>query len=355
MSADRSRRDVLAAGLGAIGAATLSGCASGPVVVRGAGATAQVGTYLRWFRAFEAERSDVRLDYLPVASGGGLRQLALGAVDFAVSDVDLLGDDAGMDRLYLSLPTGLGATAIAYHLPGVDPRAPLHLPRVVLACILRGEITRWRDPELLRANPSRELPDLPIAVVTRSDGGGSTAIVTRALAAADPIFAARVGAGRAVAFDVGVGRRGSEGVLRTVCAIAGAIGYVEAGRAERAGLGVATLDDEHGAPVGPTAQAVARWGDSLGVEGGRVVARAAAGYPLSSLGSLVVRLDAGDRAIGAALASFAWFVLTSGQRALEVDEGVAAGLLPLPRALAARSLELVRTLRSGELALAGID
>jgi phosphate transport system substrate-binding protein len=356
MSSELGRRPALV-GLGMALVSGAAGCSERRFVdVRGAGATAQVATYRAWFEAFERDRPHVRLDYLPIASGGGLRQLALGAVDFAVSDVEVDEEDRrSLGRTCLFLPTGLGAIAIALHLPGASEATPLVLPLRVLARMFLGEIRAWNHLEIAEHNPGVRLPDLAVVPVVRADGGGSTAVLGRALAAVSEPFAERVGTGRQLAFPAGIGARGSDGVLRAVRATPGAIGYVEAGRAVRSGLVVAALDDEAGAPTLPDPAAIARAASGVRIDSGRAVVVERSGYPLTSLAQLVVPVEHDDARRGSAVARFAYFALSEGQALLEASDARVAGLAPLPRAIAEWARGELRAGWTGSLRDLGID
>lgn len=338
---DPGRRELLLAGAGAL----LSACARGTIQLYGSGATLPVHQYEAWWSAYALEVPQVEIAYLPIGSGGGIRQLAEGTVDFGATDVEL--DDterALMGREMVSIPTAIIAVAVCYNLGGVDG---LRLSRGLCASIYLGEVQRWDDPAIRAENPRLDLPSLAIAPVFRADGGGSTALFTSRVAAVSRSLGDRVGVGRGARFSVGVGARGSDGVVDLVSSVPGALGYVEVVHALRAGLPVAALDDGRGDYVAPTRSAVLQGCDGDG----------SAGYPLASPTYLVAGRDWPSPAKGAAMAQFSYWALTKGQRSLDLggDGDLAASLLPLPPAIAARARAEVARFTSGSTHLLAID
>ncbi|MFO0547187.1 MAG: phosphate ABC transporter substrate-binding protein PstS [Polyangiaceae bacterium] len=335
----RSRRDVLRCAASA--GLALAGCASSAELrLRGAGATLPARQYERWLDAFEREVPAVRGDYFPIGSGGGVRQLAGGAVDFAASDVELDALELELVRRpVITVPVALVAVGLAFRVDGVSA---LSLSLALAAAIFEGRIARWSDPALAGASPS-PLPDLPITPVSRADGGGSTALFVGALARRDPSLTARVGEGRAARFPAGIAARASDGVAELVASVNGAIGYVEVDFAADAALSVASLESDDGGFVGPTLDAIAS---------GR--------YPLTAPTYLVAPRDVPDLRRGAALARFVDWVLTSGQRmlgasAIDRERGLAIGLRPLRAATVASARDLTRELSAGGARLLEVD
>jgi len=318
-----SRRAALFA-LGALA----TGCARpGEILLRGAGATLPTHLYESWVAAYGSLRPRLRIDYLSIGSGGGLRQLADHTVDFGASDVE--PDDverAAIADEVLVLPVATSALAVAVCLPEGAGAPTLVLDFASLARIFTGEISRWDDPAIARLNPRRQLPKRDLVPIARSDGGGSTAIFTRRLAARSPELARSVGVGRSVTFPTAVGARGSDGVAATVAATPGSIGYVEVTHAVRAGLEIVALAEGDGEATLPTVEAVGR-----AITSGE-------GYPLASHTYLVALTRPRDAITGAALAHFVRWVLGPGQALLAPGEptAIASGFLPLPAASAAR-------------------
>jgi phosphate transport system substrate-binding protein len=340
---DIGRRALLSAG-----AAVLTSACAGPAVkLYGSGATLPAHQYAAWWAAYAVEVPQVEIAYLPIGSGGGIRQLAERTVDFGATDVEL--DDVERELLgreVVSIPTAIIAVAVCYNLAGV---LGLRLSRGLCAAIYLGEVTRWDDLAIRAENPRLTLPSLAIAPVFRADGGGSTALFTSRVAAVTPALRDRVGVGRGARFSVGVGARGSDGVVDLVSSIPGGLGYVEVVHALRAGLPVAALDDGHGGYVAPTRSAVLQ-----GCEADDATRR---GYPLASPTYLVAGREWASPAKGAAMAQFSYWALTKGQRSLDYGaaDDLASTLLPLPPAISARARAEVARFTSGSTRLLAID
>src|SRR5215212_2332100 len=202
-----------------------AGESSDAVTINGAGATFPYPLYSKWFADYETQHPDVRINYQSIGSGGGIRQLTAGTVFFGASDSPMNAEQlqaAGGNVLHF--PTTLGAVVPVYNLPGV---ASLNFTPDVLADIFLGKVTKWNDPRLSKANTGAALPELPIVVVHRSDGSGTTFIFCDYLSKVSPAFRSAVGASTSVQWPVGVGAKGNEGVAGLVRQTPGAIGYVE--------------------------------------------------------------------------------------------------------------------------------
>jgi len=211
----------------------------------GAGATFPYPLYARWFNEY-AQTSGVRINYQSIGSGGGIRQLIAGTVDFGATDVPM--SDEEIARLpggrVLHIPTVLGAVGITYNVPGLT--RPLRLAPDVLADLFLGVITRWNDPRLEALNPGAALPNRDVLVVHRSDGSGTSYIFTDYLTAVSPAWAAGPGRSKDVRWPVGLGGKGNEGVAGQVKQMPGAIGYVEATYARQNRLPLAQLRNASG-------------------------------------------------------------------------------------------------------------
>lgn len=195
------------------------------------------------------------IEYEPVGSLGGIMRLSDPEVDFAVSDYPLSSD--GLKELAVAqFPIALGAIAVAYNLD-LPQGSELRLDANTLAAIYLGEITRWNDPRIAALNPGVELPDTAVTVVHRSDGSGSTRGFTGFLSAGSPKWAAGPGTGTEIDWPTGTGAERTEGVIDKVRDTAGAVGYIEYGQAQRAGLEVVALSNTSGAFVRPSPEAIA--------------------------------------------------------------------------------------------------
>jgi phosphate transport system substrate-binding protein len=323
-----ARAFVVACGL------ALSACGQGDtVLLNGAGATFPNIIYQKWITDYNSVTPGVQLNYQSIGSGGGVQQFMDNTVDFGATDGPMSDEEvAAVGGNVLHIPTVLGGVVPTYNLPGIT--TPVRFSQDVIADIYLGTITRWNDVRLRAINPGNPLPDLPIVVVHRSDGSGTTYIWTEYLATVSPDWASRVGQGRAVNWPVGIGGRGNEGVAATVNQTPGAIGYVELGYAMINRMPVGAVRNRFGNFVTPdvttVAAAAAGGASAMGPDTDfRVSLIDAPGersYPVSSMTWLLVKKDYGNQGAKAReLVTFIWWALNEGQAAAP-DLGYA----PLP-------------------------
>ncbi|MGZ4820279.1 MAG: phosphate ABC transporter substrate-binding protein PstS [Terriglobales bacterium] len=193
--------------------------------LNGAGATFPYPIYSKWFSEFQ-KANGVQINYQSIGSGGGIRQLQSGTVDFGASDMPLNDDQLKeMGKPIIQFPTVLGSVVPAYNVPGVSTE--LKFTPETLAGIYLGKITKWNDKALASVNPGVKLPDQDIVVVHRSDGSGTTFVWTDYLSKISPEWKSSVGANTSVKWPVGLGGKGNEGVAGTIRQQPGAIGYIE--------------------------------------------------------------------------------------------------------------------------------
>lgn len=192
--------------------------------IGGAGATFPYPLYAKWATAY-AQETGVRVNYQAIGSGGGIKQASAGTVDFGASDAPL--EPAELNKLGLvQWPTVIGGVVPIVNIPGVEA-GQLKLTADLLAGIFLGDIKNWNDPKIAEINPGVKLPDASIQVVHRSDGSGTTWIITNYLQKVSATWKDKVGVGTAVSWPTGIGGKGNEGVASYVQRVSGAIGYVE--------------------------------------------------------------------------------------------------------------------------------
>ena len=204
--------------------------AVGQTTLNGAGATFPYPMYSKWFSEYHKLHSDIQVNYQSIGSGGGIRQVTEGTVDFGASDMPMtdsqLTEAQGKRKTkILNLPTVLGADVPAYNIPGVS--GEVKFTPEALAGIFLGSITKWNDKALTSVNPGVNFPDRDIIVVHRSDGSGTTFIWTDYLSKVSPEWQSRVGRNTSVQWPIGLGGKGNEGVAGSIRQLPGAIGYVE--------------------------------------------------------------------------------------------------------------------------------
>jgi phosphate transport system substrate-binding protein len=199
---------------------------TGDLQLNAAGATFPYPIYSKWFNEYHKLHSNIEINYQSIGSGGGIRQLHAGTVDFGASDMPL--KDKLLKQLNLDIvqfPTVLGAVMPTYNIPGVH--AELNFTPEALAGIYLGKITKWNDPAITGPNPGVHFPDNDIVVVHRSDGSGTTFVWTDYLSKVSPEWKSQVGSNTSVRWPMGLGGKGNEGVAGIVEQTPNSIGYVE--------------------------------------------------------------------------------------------------------------------------------
>jgi phosphate transport system substrate-binding protein len=194
--------------------------------LNGAGATFPYPIYSKWFSEYHKAHSDVQVNYQSIGSGGGIRQVLAGTVDFGASDGPMTDEQLGQAKVkILHVPTVLGAVVPAYNIPGVI--GEVKFTPEALAGIFLGKITTWNDKALTAANPGVNFPNQAIVVIHRSDGSGTSYIFTDYLSKVSADWKNGPGKGTSVKWPVGLGGKGNEGVAGMIRQMEGSIGYVE--------------------------------------------------------------------------------------------------------------------------------
>ena len=206
--------------------------------ISGAGATFPAPLYSKWAEGYKRTTGN-QLNYQPIGSGGGIKQIEAKTVDFGATDMPLTQAQQDQYGLY-QFPTVIGGVVPAINVPGI-PTGKLKLSGATLADIFLGKITLWNDPAIQKYNPGMTLPALPITVVHRSDGSGTTFLFTSYLSIANAEWKSTVGASDAVEWPTGVGGAKNDGVAALVRGTAGSIGYVEYAYVMKTGINYALV------------------------------------------------------------------------------------------------------------------
>jgi phosphate transport system substrate-binding protein len=320
--------------LGAMGAALLMAVvacvATGAekVSVTGAGATFPYPMYAKWFDTYHKIHPDIEINYQSIGSGGGIRQVTEGTVDFGATDGPMNDDllKAFKEKRncnILHFPTVMGAVVPTYNIPGVT--GEIKFAPAALAGIFLGTITRWNDPAIQAANPDLKLPANDIVVVHRSDGSGTTYIWVDYLSKVSKEWKGKVGVGTSVKWPVGLGGKGNEGVSGLVRQTANSIGYVELIYAVHTNLPYGSVQNAAGKfikadlkSVTAAAGAAEEMPDDF-----RVSITNASGddaYPVASFTWLLVPDQIKDQAKRRAIVGFLNWMLTDGQKMAEALE-----------------------------------
>ncbi len=204
---------------------TAASTATASSTINGAGATFPNPIYSKWFDEYGKLHPDVKINYQPIGSGGGIKQLTAQTVFFGATDGPMTDEQLkGAPGPILHFPTVLGGVVPIYNVP-VAPS--MRFTGSLLADIYLGKVNKWNDPAVKKVNPGVNLPATDIVVVHRSDGSGTTYIWVDYLSKVSPEFKRKVGVATSVQWPVGVGAKGNEGVSGLVKQTPGAIGYVE--------------------------------------------------------------------------------------------------------------------------------
>jgi phosphate transport system substrate-binding protein len=316
--------------------------ANAQMLINGAGATFPYPIYSKWFDEYAKVDTSVRFNYQSIGSGGGQKQITERTVDFGASDGPMSNENlAKAPGKLLHIPTVAGADVITYNLPG-NPK--LKLDGDAIVNIFMGNITKWNDPKITALNPDVNLPDLPIVVVHRSDGSGTTYIFVDYLSNISSVWADSVGKGTSVKWPVGLGGKGNEGVAGQVKQVSGAIGYVELIYVKQNKMAYADVKNSTGNFITPSldsitaALATAKIPDDFRFS--MVNPSGEKAYPIAGTTWLLVYEQQKNATKGKKLVEFLNWALTKG-------EGMATTLdyAPLPESVQQRVLERIKTIK----------
>jgi phosphate transport system substrate-binding protein len=330
-------------------ASALAGSFAGSLMAQdlnGAGATFPYPIYSKWFSDY-AIATGVKINYQSIGSGGGIRQLTEGTVDFGASDAPMSDAElAKMKSPVLHFPTVLGAVVITYNIPGITKTIRLTGP--VVADIFAGRITKWNDARIASLNAGLKLPSSDILVVHRSDGSGTTYIFSDYLSSVSRAWGQSPGKGKELAWPVGLGGKGNEGVAGQVKQMPGAIGYVELAYAKQNSLPFADLQNASGEFITPTIESVTTAAAAVASKlpantDYRLSIVNAAGkgaYPISSFTFLLVYQAQPDATKGKKLVDFLRWYLRNGEKS-----AASLDYAPLPASMIAQLQKRLDTIQ----------
>jgi len=314
-------------------AAATSAAASAAETINAAGATFPAPIYQKWFEEFRKAHPDVQVNYQAIGSGGGIRQITAGTVDFGASDMPMTADEMAKLTKFkvLHFPTVLGGIVPAYNVAG---NPDLKFSGSTLAGIYLGTIKKWNDPALVKDNPGVKLPNDDITVVHRSDGSGTTFVFTDYLSKVSPEWKSKVGSNTSVPWPVGLGGKNNEGVAGLVKQTPSSIGYIELFYAKQNKIPYGAMKNAAGnivkADLDTITEAAAGAAKDMPADF-RVSITNAPGknaYPISSFTWMLIPDKIDDANKKKTITEFLQWMLTTGQ-------GDAAGLdyAPLPKAV----------------------
>jgi phosphate transport system substrate-binding protein len=287
--------------------------------LNGAGATFPYPMYSKWFSKYHDAHPDIQFNYQSIGSGGGIRQVLAGTVDFGASDGPMTDEQLAQAKTkILHVPTVLGAVVPAYNVSGVS--GEIKFTPEALAGIFLGKITNWNDKAIASANPGVNFPkDEPIVVIHRSDGSGTTFIFTDYLSKVSPDWQSQAGKGTSVKWPVGLGGKGNEGVAGMIRQMQGSIGYIELIYAVQNKIAYGTVRNASGAFVKASLDSVTAAAASVKSMPAdfRVSITNAPGkdaYPISSFTWLLIPAQSKDAAKGKIIADFLNWMVDDGQK-----------------------------------------
>lgn len=323
--------------------------AQGTLSINGAGATFPYPMYSKWFDEYHKKNSNLQINYQSIGSGGGIKQVTEGTVDFGASDGPMNDDQlkAFQDKHgfgILHFPTVLGADVPTYNIPGVSRE--LNFTQDAIAGIFLGKITKWNDPAIAGANKGVNLPANDIVVVHRSDGSGTTYIWTDYLSKISDEWKNKVGKGTSVNWPVGLGGKGNEGVAGLVKQTPNSFGYVELIYAIQNSMPYGRVKNSSGAFIkadlaGVTAAAAGaakNMPDDFRVSITDAPGKTA--YPVSSFTWLLIPARFSDAAKRDAIKGFLSWMLADGQNYTE-----ALSYAKLPKEVVAKELKTLSSVQ----------
>ena len=313
--------------------------------INGAGATFPYPMYSKWFDEYHKKNANLAINYQSIGSGGGIKQVTEGTVDFGASDgpmndeqLKAYSDKHGSGILHF--PTVMGAVVPFYNVPGVS--AELNFTPEALAGIYLGKITKWNDPAIASANKGISLPADDIVVVHRAEGSGTTYCWTDYLSKVSDEWKTKVGKGASVNWPVGLGGKGSEGVTGTVKNTPNSISYVELIYAESNKIPYGSVKNSAGVFVKASLAAVSAAAAGAAKEmpdDFRVSITNAPGkasYPISTFTWLLIPEKFSDASKRDAIKGFVKWMLADGQSYAE-----ALSYAKLPKEVVAKELKAI--------------
>jgi phosphate transport system substrate-binding protein len=312
--------------------------------LNGAGATFPYPMYSKWFNEYHNQHPEIEINYQSIGSGGGIRQVTAGTVDFGASDGPMTDEQlASVKFKILHLPTVLGSVVPAYNIPGF--KGELKFTADVIAGIYLGKITSWNDPAIAKANPDAKLPGQGIIVVHRSDGSGTTYVWTDYLSKVSPEWNTSVGKGTSVKWPTGLGAKGNEGVAGMIRQMDGAFGYVELIYAVQNSITYGTVKNASGNFVKASLDSTTAAAASMKAMPAdfRVSITNAPGkdsYPISSFTWLLVPVEWKDKAKEKVFVDFLTWMLEKGQ-SMTAELNYA----PLPDGVKQKERDAIKTIK----------
>jgi phosphate transport system substrate-binding protein len=327
----------------------------GAASLSGAGSTFVAPVMSVWTKNY-SQSDGVQVAYQPIGSGGGVQQVIAGTVDFGASDTPMKDSEQATAKFgpILHIPLTLGAVVPTYNVKGVQ--TGLKFDGDTLGKIFAGKIAKWNDPALVALNPGTTLPDQPIAVAHRSDGSGTTAVWTDFLTKESPTWVQALGGpdrsfGKDIAWPVGIGGKGNEGVSGVINQTDGSIGYVELAYALAQNLNYGLVKNKAGNFIQPCVATITAGTQGITYPPDLRVSLTDGSdpnaYPITGTVYALVYQNQTDSAKAKALVNFFSWTLSNGQ-----DDAASVNYAPLGKDLQGLAMGMVQkiTLNGGPVA-----
>jgi phosphate transport system substrate-binding protein len=331
--------------LAVAGILAMTAAAASAQNINGAGATFPYPIYSKWFSEYAQLHPNVHINYQSIGSGGGIKQVSEGTVDFGATDGPMTDDQIKVSKVKtMHIPTVLGAVVPTYNIPGVN--AELKFSSDVIADIYLGKITKWSDARIKNDNPGVNLPDKAILPVYRSDSSGTTYIFTDFLSKVSADWKSKVGSATAVKWPTGIGQKGNEGIAGMVRQSPYSFGYVELIYAVQNKMSYGLVKNASGKFVKASTEGVtaaaASVANSIPADYRVSITNApgADSYPISSFTWLLIPLQSTDPAKGKALQDFLTWMLDKGE-----SEAAPMTYAPLPKPVLDRVRATIKTVK----------
>jgi len=313
--------------------------------INGAGASFPYPIYSKWFNEYAKINKDAKINYQSIGSGGGIKQITEGTVDFGATDSPMSNEEIEKantknNNSIIHIPTVIGSVVMTYNVPGIDKN--INLSPEAITGIYLGTIKKWNDPLITKENPGTVFPDKEIIVCYRTDGSGTTYVFTDYMGKVSEEWKTKVGVAKDVRFPVGQGGKGNEGVTGLVKQLEFSIGYVELIYALQNKLKYANIKNQEGQYIAPNLESLTKAAEQSLTEMPADMrqsitnAKGKDSYPISSYTYLLIFEKQKDAFKGKTLKEFIIWALGEGEKFAK-DLGYA----PLPPEVIGKALEKV--------------
>lgn len=291
--------------------------------ISGAGATFPYPIYSKWFNEYSKINKDAKINYQSIGSGGGVKQITEGTVDFGASDSPMSNEEIEKantknNNKIIHIPTVIGAVVLTYNIPGIDKN--INLSGETISDIYLGKITKWNDPKIQKDNPDVKFPDKDIIVTYRTDGSGTTFVFTDFLGKISEEWKSKVGVAKDVRFPAGQGGKGNEGVTGLVKQLEYSIGYVELIYALQNNLKYAKVKNTEGEFIAPELESLTKAAghsvSSIPDDLRQSITNSAGqgAYPISSYTYILIYENQKDASKGKTMKEFLQWALSDGEK-----------------------------------------